>query len=638
MNILIAFASRILTVLILLFTLCVFLLGTTTGLRTVIWIVKHQIPGTLQIDDIEGHLIDKISFKALTYQSPQVNVHVGQGELIVQELWPHPTAKIKAYLYSPIQTELIAMGTISGFQSGQLKITLSPSGASSAIPFNGGSFTLDLNPTGLHADGKIFLDKAHTGILTADLPRFNLRHIQKQQPIQGAFNLDFPSLDFLNLTQDNMIIRGQIHANLAANGTLSSPNLTGTITLNQGELGLTDWGINLHPINLVLKTQDKHWQATGSIITSPQKETLTLTGHGEFSPILSGQWALKGEHILLINTPEYKIRVSPNLLLDFKQNAYILTGLVSVPEAEIKPITFSNTVTLTDDAVFVSATPQHTLPLNLTTNLTLEMGNAVTIDLKGLHGYLIGSVKLNQKPLQPLTADGILTLREGRYQSYGQQLKLEDSQLIFSGETLTNPKAHIRALREINQTKTTAADVSQLFNFKSDNLQNIAYEGHIRVGIDINGRIKNPKVTLFSSPASLSQADILSFLLLGKPASQASKSGGQLLVSAVNGLNMESTSKGAQLLQDLKSRIPIDIDIQNNSTSSSLSNSLSPGTTVGIGKSITDRAYLHYAVDVFQDNSNVLTLTYLLNKFFSIQVSASDIGNGIDLLYTHSEP
>jgi translocation and assembly module TamB len=531
----------------------------------------------------------------------------------------------------------MAVGTISGFQSGQIKITLSPSDTSSAIPFNGGSFTLDLNPTGLHADGKVFLDKAHTGILTADLPDFNLLHIQKQQPIQGAFNLDFPSLDLFNLKQDNMVIRGQMHTTQKINGTLSSPKVTGTISLNQGELQLPDWGINLHPINLVLKTQDKHWQATGSLITSPQKEMLTLTGKGEFSPILSGQWALKGERILLINTPEYKIRVSPNLLLNFKQTAYILTGLVSIPEADIKPMTFSNTVTLTDDAVFVSTKAANMRPLNLTTNLTLKMGNAVSIDLKGLHGYLIGSLKLNQKPLQPLTADGILTLREGRYHAYNQHLKLENSQLVFSGETLTNPTAHIRALREINQTKNTAAEVSQLFNFKSDNLQNITYEGHIRVGIDINGRIKNPKVTLFSSPASLSQADILSFLLLGKPANQASKSGGQLLISAVNGLNMESTSKGAQLLQDLKSRIPVDIDIQNNATSSILSNSLNPGTTIGIGKSITDRAYLHYAVDLFQDNSNVLTLTYLLNKFFSIQVSASDIGNGIDLLYTHSE-
>jgi len=630
------FTSRIVTCLILLFTLCVFLLGTTTGLRTIVWVVKNQLPGTLQIEDIQGHLLDQISFQALTYQSPRGNVHLGQGAIIIQKLWPHPAAQVRAYLLSPIQTKFVATGTISGFQSGQLKINLAPINTSSAISFNSASFILNLNSTGLHADGKINLDKEHQGILKAYLPAFNLRHFQEKQPIQGVFNLDFPSLDFLNSTQNNIRIRGQMHATLTANGTLAAPKLTGIITLNQGELLLPDWGINLNPINVVLKTQDKHWKAQGSLITNPQKETLSLTGEGEFSPRLSGQWALTGERILLINTSEYKIRISPNLLVNFKQNAYTLTGKINIPEAEIKPLTFNNAVTLTDDAVFVSAARTHNLPLNLTTNLTLEMGHSVSIDLKGLHGLLNGSIQLNQKPQQPFTAEGVLTLSEGHYQSYGQQLKLEEGQFFFSGETLTNPKTHIRALREINQSKTTAADVSRLFDFKSQSSQNIAYEGLIRVGIDISGRIKNPKVTLFSNNGSLSQADILSFLLLGKPANQASQSGGQLLVSAINGLNMESTTKGAQLLQDLKLRIPVDIDIQNNS-SSNLSNPLSTGTTIGIGKSITDRAYLHYTVDVFQNNSNVLTLTYLLNQFFSIQVSTSDIGNGIDLLYTHSE-
>ncbi len=76
----------------------------------------------------------------------------------------------------------------------------------------------------------------------------------------------------------------------------------------------------------------------------------------------------------------------------------------------------------------------------------------------------------------------------------------------------------------------------------------------------------------------------------------------------------------------------MDIDIQPNQTSQSTS------ASVGIGKSITDKVYIHYSVNPFQENSNVITLTYLLNKFFSIQVSASDIGNGIDLLYTHTDP
>lgn len=611
MNTILSFTSRLFSLLILLFCLGVFLFGTTTGLRTIIWALQHQLPGTLHIEGIQGRLFDKFSFATLHYQLPDYTLSMNQSEIVIQEPWPHLKVQLTANVSSPIQTKVVAVGTWSELQAGNLKITLPPYDLPIKTPkeiihiaFNGGTFIIDT---------------------------------KNAQAIQGSFGLDMPSLDFLNQTQDGMQVHGQLHATLTTSGTLSNPKLSGKITLNKGSLVIPDWGIALNPIEATLTSEDKQWHVTGLITTGPHKETLSLAGFGSFAPTLTGEWSLKGENVLFINPPEYMIRLSPNLTLNLKEGAYTLTGRVLVPQAEIKPMTFSETVNLTDDAVFVTVQPK-TPELNLTTNIVLDMGKAVSIDLKGLHGLLDGSLKLVQKPNQALAAEGILLLREGRYQSYGQQLRLEDSQLIFSGETLTNPKAHIRAIREINQAKTTAADVSQLFNFKSDNIQNMAYGNHIMVGIDISGRIKTPKVTLFSSPATLSQADILSFLLLGKPASQASKSGGQLLVSAVNALNIDSTSKGAKLLQDLKARFPVDLDIQNNSQSSSVTNALNPGTTVGIGKSLTDRAYLHYTVDLFQDNNNVLTLTYLLNKFFSIQVSASDIGNGIDLLYTHKDP
>ena len=75
--------------------------------------------------------------------------------------------------------------------------------------------------------------------------------------------------------------------------------------------------------------------------------------------------------------------------------------------------------------------------------------------------------------------------------------------------------------------------------------------------------------------------------------------------------------------------------MQNSAPAASQSNTLKPGAALGVGKSLTKRLYVHYSIDLFQDNINVLTLTYLLNQFFSIQVTANNIGNGIDLLYTH---
>ena len=453
--------------------------------------------------------------------------------------------------------------------------------------------------------------------------------------LEGALTVDVPWIDFFNAFNDlneHVQAQGQLHATLAVKGTLQKPELTGKLTLKKGQLTLPEAALTLSPIEATLKSQDKHWQLN-SVLTHGTK-TLTLTGQGEFTPLLSGTLTLHGENIDVINTQEYVIQASPNLTFTFKPGSYGLAGTILIPQARIKPMTFSNTINLTDDAVFVS-TEHERASMNLTTNVNLIMGEAVALDVKGLHGLLKGSIHLAQQPQKPLAATGVLRLREGRYQAYGQDLLIKDSQLLFTGPNIDNPIIHIRALRYLEQSTASKTGSSQLFDFKSENLQNIAYGNNINVGIDVSGRLKTPKIRLFSNPPTLSQADILSMLLLGKPVNQASKSGGQLLLSAISALNLDSSSKGASLLQQLKSKLNVDFDVQNSAPAASQRNTLKPGAALGVGKSLTKRLYVHYSIDLFQDNSNVLTLTYLLNQFFSLQVTANNIGNGIDLLYTH---
>ena len=98
---------------------------------------------------------------------------------------------------------------------------------------------------------------------------------------------------------------------------------------------------------------------------------------------------------------------------------------------------------------------------------------------------------------------------------------------------------------------------------------------------------------------------------------------------------MTSGSKGMKMLQDLQESMGVDFDVQNKSIGTESSDFSK--TSVSIGKSITKRVYLQYNVGLFQENSSVFTLTYLLNKFLSVKVTASDIGNGIDFMYSHSD-
>lgn len=181
------------------------------------------------------------------------------------------------------------------------------------------------------------------------------------------------------------------------------------------------------------------------------------------------------------------------------------------------------------------------------------------------------------------------------------------------------------------------ASTSQLLDFNSTNLQNINYGETMILGVEVTGRLVRPKIQLFSEPAVLSQADILSMLVLGRPAKMASKAGGQLLLAAISSMNLGSSTNSLQLLEQLKQTAGIDFNVQTNTNYNQVTNTSSDTTSFVVGKSISKRLYLSYNIGLSQTDTNMLTLRYLLNRFFSIQISNSDTGSAIDFLYTSNK-
>jgi translocation and assembly module TamB len=90
-------------------------------------------------------------------------------------------------------------------------------------------------------------------------------------------------------------------------------------------------------------------------------------------------------------------------------------------------------------------------------------------------------------------------------------------------------------------------------------------------------------------------------------------------------------------MDQLQHTLGLDFDIQNNTTYNQKTNQAVDNTSLVVGKSLTKRIYISYNIGLLQTDSNVLTLKYLLNKYFSLQVNASDSASGLDLLYNHSK-
>ncbi len=547
-----------------------------------------------------------------------------------------------------LSSHLTADATVYDMQHAILNARLTPGryhlpkdSSPQYIAFKGASLKAVLDPTQLKLNAYCQIDENISARLQLELPDVKLNQPPPPtQPVLGQAQLTVNSLQFLEdinqfgeLSLMFQAPRGKINATLDISGALNQPKLTGHIMLTEGHVTLPNLGLILNPITLSLKTDGTQWRGQ-SIIKPNNGEALTLDGQGTVTPAFTGTATLQGNQVLVMNTPEYQIKASPNLIFIAKPDAYHIDGSILIPSARITPLSFIHTERLTHDAIF-SKEETNQNPLNLISNIMIDMGKDVRVDVKGIQGAIDGMLHIKQLPKQALTAEGTLKLRDGHYEAYGQKLDIEQGELIFMGQQIDNPNLRVRAIRHFKQTNAQFSGSNQLFDFSAENLDTPNLGENTTVGITASGRVDSPNVKLFSSPPNLSQADILSMLLLGKPADQASKSGGQILIQAMTAMHLTSGSKGIKMIQDLQKSIGIDVDVQNKSLGTASSDFTK--TSVSVGKSITKRIYLQYNVGLFQENSSVFTLTYLLNKFLSVKVTASDIGNGIDFMYSHSD-
>ncbi len=604
--------------------------------------------------ELEALYFGKLIRGFINYQNQQAQgeFNLGSNQLFFKGSPPYNWT-IKARIPEPnllspqlknLKTTLNMDAQISNENYGQASLTIQPGfflfddNSTQKMQFSGGEIKAQLNPKNLQIKGQLTLDQSKSLSLALSLPQFDLnKGLSDSQKIEGNLNLQVNSLGFLeNFSSDLTRIEGQLNAVLKTSGTLGKPVIEGKMNLNKGRLLMEQMGLDFNPVLLDFQSHNKKWTAKGSL--KSQGQALTLNGQGNFAPQTFGKINIEASNFPILKTEEYQINISPQLVLTISSNGLALNGKILVPDAQIKPQIFTDAISLSSDAVLVSAKPEQSInPLAMTTDIAIEMGPKVAINVKGLQGFLTGTIHLRQLADAPLNGSGQLNVRDGKYKAYGQDLKIDQGELLFTGGLIDNPGINIRASRSFNNTNSSAASKSKLLDFNSANQQTLNFGENTVVGVLVTGRLKTPRVELFSEPSTLSQADILSMLILGKPANQANKAGGQLLLKAITSMNLGSNSKGIQLLQQLKQTLGFDIDLKTESKLDPETKKIADTNSVVVGKSLSKRVYLSYNFGLTKNDANVVTLTYLLNKFFSIQVNTSINASSIDLLYTHKK-
>jgi len=137
----------------------------------------------------------------------------------------------------------------------------------------------------------------------------------------------------------------------------------------------------------------------------------------------------------------------------------------------------------------------------------------------------------------------------------------------------------------------------------------------------VRGTLKTPQVTLFSEPA-MAETDALSYLLLGRPVSQASTAEGEEMYGAAAALGLLG---GGFLATQLGRQFGID-DVR-----------LETGGGYGQGAIVirhylSPKLYVSYGLGLFE-NFNVFVVSYQISRLWTLQAE-SGTHSSADLLYT----
>lgn len=449
-------------------------------------------------------------------------------------------------------------------------------------------------------------------------------HPDKPDALNASLNANLRTLTLLKaFLPQGINPSGQLRAQLSVGGTFSQPTVSGQLNLLNGALHIPSLNLTLSKIRVAMNAQGNtaHYTLSARSGNSP----ITIEGRTQFrAPDYPTTLSIHGKNVLIANSTEYQIYASPALRISVSKQQLHVDGSIHIPRATIAPQEFNNAVTLPEDQVeYVGLPKARSTPLKIYAQLTLTLGDHVHVDVAGAKGKLTGSLNINSTPGQTTLATGRISIH-GKYSAYGHNLDIiKGSYAEYTNTPIGNPNLSINATKTINVISSTSVQ-----QFSTED---------ITVGVSVRGNVSRPKITLYSIPPSLSQADILSYLLFGYASSTNSPSSYTLLLQAAKSLQLSGKKSGG-FLDQLKHSLGFsEFGMESDTLVDALGNPISTQSNFVIGKRLTRRIYVRYSrgfSGLGLTNTNEFIVRYLINKYWSVQGITSTLGGGGDLLYT----
>jgi translocation and assembly module TamB len=425
-----------------------------------------------------------------------------------------------------------------------------------------------------------------------------------ERHLEGALILEDLNLQaFQQFLPQLSELQGEMNGQLTLNGTLASPNVSGKVDLHGGVLSG-----DFLPSRISHLSQTFTFDNTSATLDGPFQlgnGKGQINGKVDWNEQLKANLRVQGSDMEINYQNLLRSKVSPDVHIKFSPNNVDVTGSMVIPYARIKVRELPpEALSPSDDVVLIN---QDDSESNDKTKLTLKMqievdpssSNNVKLDAFGLTSDLQGSMLLEQDT-DILNAIGELTLVNGRYQAYGQDLVIRQGQVLFSGP-IDSPTLNIEAIRDPIKT----AD-------------------EVVAGIRVAGGAEQPLISIFSEP-SMEQKEALSYLLRGQSFNSTSESSGDaVLANALIGFGMSKAENGIGKVgrklgvEDLA----LDASGQGDETKISVSGYVAPGVQ------------LRYGVGVF-DSASEVALRYQMSPNLYLE-AVSGLSNALDIYYQFS--
>ena len=423
--------------------------------------------------------------------------------------------------------------------------------------------------------------------------------------IDATITADMPDISWMERFSPQIEqLKGKAAGTVTISGSLAKPSVIGEARLADAQVHLPETGVTLQRMNLTMRSSDA---AHAAISGSLQAGQGTLQANGVLSlanlPNWQADMRLQGNNLQLMDTHEIQALVSPDLQLQVSPASVAITGTVLIPETTVTLRELPQGASARSDDVVIIGRQAQThavsiaekdVPLNIIPNVVIELGDKVKFAGFGLDARLTGKLRV-LRTRQDVIAEGALSVVDGVYKAYGQNLTIEKGRLIFNG-ALDNPGLDVKAVREVE-------------------------DGDITVGISLAGTVKQPESTLFSSPTQ-TQSDTLSYLLTGRAMSGLTGDQSSLLTEAITGLGIAG---GESLAQQFGGSLGLD-DVGLKAKNGSFEQS-----ELALGKRLGPKLYVRYIVGLF-DSLQRVAITYQINKHLQLEAQTG-VQQGMDLIY-----